>query len=99
MVANNKSRLGSYTKTIVHKGKTFKTSVGDKSYEALFSGINKNRTLGYQIGQIPAGYDTRPDLIADLFYGSSLNWWKFCEDNNIFDVFEDLNSGTYIYLP
>ena len=95
----NKTRLGSFSKVITHRGKKIKTSVGDSEYERVYSGQNNNRLRGYSPGQVPAGYAARPDLISNLFYESSLSWWRFCEDNLVFDVFEDLKTGRYIYLP
>ena len=84
---------------INHKGVDIPTSVGSRTYEGIYSGIFKKALQGHIQGSIPAGYEHRPDLISDLFYSSSLNWWKVCEVNNVFDIFEQLNSGDGIYIP
>lgn len=78
---------------IKHKGKDIPTSVGSAQYESL----NFDRQV--QAGKIPMGFHHRPDLIADLFFGGSKNWWQVCELNNVFDVFEDLDKGEVILLP
>ena len=85
--------------TINHKGKKIPTSVGSSSYESFCSGSNPRIAQGLFLGKIPAGYAHRPDLIGNLFYGSSLEMWQVCEANNIFDVFEQLKSKDYILLP
>ncbi len=84
---------------ITHKGRKITTSVGSPIYENSYAGNNPNALDGHTTGSIPPGYEHRPDLIADLFYNTSTSWWKVCEINNIFDVFENLNSGNRIYLP
>jgi hypothetical protein len=82
---------------ITHKGKNIPTSVGSFSYESLYSESKEEGT--YRNGNIPAGYSHRPDLIANLFTGTPSQWWVICEDNAIFDVFEQLNSGDVIRVP
>jgi len=85
--------------TLIHKGKKITTTVGSKGYEATFGGINPPALSNHTVGNIPYGYHQRPDLIADLFYNSPSAWWRVCEINNIFDVFEQLTSGDQIFLP
>ena len=85
--------------TIMHKGKKIKTTVGSRGYEATFAGTHPPALANHNTGNIPYGYQQRPDLIADLFYNSPTSWWRVCEVNNIFDVFEQLNSGDQIFLP
>jgi len=96
---DNKSRLRVGHIVIDHKNRKIPTTVGSRSYESLYSGNLPKSLVGTSLGQIPFGYEHRPDLIADLFYGSTLQWWKVCEVNNIFDVFEQLNTTDGIYLP
>jgi len=85
--------------TLTHKGKKLVTTVGSKGYETNFGGTNPPALSTHTVGNIPFGYHHRPDLIADLFYNSASAWWRVCEINNIFDVFEQLNSGDQIFLP
>ena len=72
---------------INHKGVLIPTSVGSTSFWP--------RTPG----NVPAAYKHRPELIADLFLGHPGSWWVICERNNIFDIFEELKSGSYIRIP
>ena len=83
--------------TIRHKGHPINTSVGSLQYESSFGGSRMG--VGLTVKRVPEGYNHRPDLIADLFYGTTSLWWIVCETNSIFDVFEQLNSGDPIYLP
>jgi hypothetical protein len=99
MPSQNDSRFNAGFLTIQHKGKAIPTSVGSKTYEALYGGTSPNSLLGLSLKQIPLGFANRPDLIANLFLKSPSLWWKVCEANNIFDVFEQLQSGDGIYLP
>jgi len=78
---------------INHKGKTITTTVGSPSYEN-FSVRLKEASL--EVGRVPAGYEHRPDLIANIFLGSPDKWWLICETNGIFDPFESLNINDII---
>jgi hypothetical protein len=84
---------------IKHKGKVLKTSVGSAKYEDFFAGEKALRNFRNINGNIPLGYEHRPDLISNLFLDSPLSWWIICERNAIFDVFEQLKSGEAIRLP
>lgn len=84
---------------VLHKGKTIPTTVGSKNYEGTFGGLQSNFNFPNTIANIPIGYDHRPDLIANLWMGTPDAWWLICERNNIFDIFEQLNSQDRIYLP
>ena len=79
---------------INHKGVEIPTSVGSLSYEAMASTAALRSS-----GTIPLGYAHRPDLIANLFLETPNLWWYICEQNSIFDIFEQLNSGDVISLP
>jgi len=83
---------------IEHKGVTIKTTVGAKAYEDRYGGAN-NLNFRYTNGNIPIGYEHRPDLIANLFLNSPVSWWIICERNAVFDVFEQLKAGSEIKLP
>lgn len=52
-----------------------------------------------QVVAIPAGYEHRPDLISDLFYGTVTKDWMIVMFNNIKDPFQQLNVGDKILLP
>ena len=84
---------------IQHRGHSIPTTVGSKQYENTFGGLQGNANFANTIGNIPIGYAHRPDLISNLWAGTPGLWWLICEQNNIFDVFEQLKSGDRIYLP
>jgi len=84
---------------IEHKGVKIKTSVGSEAYEDFFGGEQSLTNFEKTRGKIPAGYEHRPDLIANLFMESPVSWWIICERNSIFDVFEQLKPGDEINLP
>jgi len=75
---------------LLHKGKTTLTTVGSPTGGTQFS----NMSLGESY--IPAGYEHRPDLISNLFFGSPDNWWVILGMNGISDPFESLNIGDRI---
>ena len=83
---------------IRHKGHSIPTSVGSPGYEAMFSSSNNELFAGTN-GNIPNGYEHRPDLIANLFLKTPSAWWMICERNSIFDVFEQLKPGDAIRIP
>lgn len=84
---------------VQHKGKTLYTSVGSKSYERAYSGLRSNSGRYNKVGKIPLGYENRPDLISNLFFGTPASWWVLIEKNNIFDIFEEMNVGDRITIP
>jgi len=81
---------------VLHKGKSIFTSVGSESYEGTFGPQVASIPVN---GVVPPGYAHRPDLISNLFLGSPSTWWIICETNAIFDVFEQLKSGSPIRVP
>jgi hypothetical protein len=60
---------------------------------------NLDRSFEVEYGYVPAGFEHRPDLIANVFYGSPKNWWLLCVINNIVDPFEGFNVGERIAIP
>ena len=84
---------------IEHRGVKMRTSVGSSEYEKVFGDSSSQEDFRYVNGKIAAGYEHRPDLIANLFMESPSSWWVVCERNAIFDVFEQLKPGEEIKLP
>lgn len=97
---NRNEARSKYGEVVVkHRGKLIPTSVGSKRYESLFPPNQVLPVSNNTTGNIPAGYAHRPDLIANLFVNSPGSWWIVCEQNSIFDVFEQLNAGDFIRFP
>jgi len=67
----------------------------------VFNNLLKNLDdiYEYEIGFIPAGYQHRPDLISNLFYGTPKNWWLLMLVNNISDPFEGFYLNQKIVIP
>ena len=84
---------------INHKGHLIPTSVGSRPYENNYGGESETNSFPKQIGNIPRGFEHRPELISNLFLGTPNLWWVICERNVIFDVFEQLKAGTAIKIP
>tara|TARA_Y100000296_G_C5104346_1_gene221702 strand:+ start:506 stop:796 length:291 start_codon:yes stop_codon:yes gene_type:complete len=83
--------------TIRHKGRLTTTSVGNDRADYMVS--NLRDLYDYNVGYIIAGYEHRPDLISDLFYGTPEYWWLIMLFNNITDPFESFNVGERILIP
>ena len=96
-MASNRFSFGFIT--VTHKGRSIPTTVGSPTYEDIFGGLQSANNFPNMIGNIPAGYNNRPDLISNLFLNTPGSWWLICERNNIFDTFEQLKSGDRIYIP
>ena len=61
--------------------------------------LNIETAYEYDVGYIPAGYEHRPDLISNVFYGSPKNWWLLMFVNGITDPFEGFNANQRILIP
>lgn len=80
-----------------HRGRKIPVSIGTPSYDSVVSDMENFQEV--DVGYIPAGFEHRPDLISNLFYGSASYWWLILLINNIADPFEGLNVGDRILLP
>jgi len=47
---------------------------------------------------ITKGFEYRPDLVSQDYYGFPDNWWQILEVNKIYDIF-DFKAGRTIFLP
>jgi len=61
--------------------------------------FNMDEQSKYNVGYIPLGYEHRPDLISNLFYGTPKNWWLLMLVNNISDPFEGFKIHERILIP
>lgn len=81
---------------VTHKNKKLVTSLNSNNFELFLLNIN---SYSYKVGYIPVGYEHRPDLISNLFYGTPTLDWLICIFNNISDQFNQLNAGDRILIP
>jgi hypothetical protein len=80
---------------VSHKGKNIFIADGN----ALADYLKTLESVEVDTGFIPAGYEHRPDLISDLFYGTVTKDWLIMMFNNIKDPFQELNVGDKLLLP
>ena len=79
-----------------HKGKTLVSKVGSPQFDKYLLSIDY---YNQKLGKIPSEYAYRPDLLANLWYGSPYLWWMTMAVNGIFDPFESLTPGASILVP
>jgi hypothetical protein len=82
---------------ISHRDAIVRTIFNDKSFDRLIQ--NLDTTYVYEIGYVPEGYQHRPDLISNVFYGTPKYWWLLMLVNNITDPFEGFYVGQKIMIP
>jgi len=73
------------------------TIVNSPTFDSLIA--NLDDAYEYEIGYVPAGYEHRPDLISNIFYGSPKNWWFLMLVNGITDPFEGFRVSQRILIP
>lgn len=99
-MANNKTSLGPYDYDSViynHKGRVVNSIVNSQTFDDKITNIDK--TFYYDFTYLPNDFKKRPDLIANSYYGSPINWWLVLFVNNIADPFESLDANQRILLP
>ncbi len=82
---------------LIHRTKTTNTAVGAPEFDK--SEIELEQSYDFETAYVIAGYEHRPDLISDIFYGTPEYWWLILLYNNIDDPFEGLNMGDQIKVP
>ena len=90
------SRYAYGMQTYIHKGHVTTASVGSQDWDNYLVALSY---LPSQIGNVPPEFEHRPDLISNVWYGSTGLWWLVMVMNNLFDPFEELDRGDPILLP
>ena len=80
-----------------HRQIVTNTIVNTEGFDALLADLED--AYEYEVGYVPAGYEHRPDLISNVFYGTPRNWWLLMLVNNINDPFEGFNVNDKILIP
>ena len=83
--------------TVKHRGVLTTTIVNTPEYESFL--IDPLGSYEYEVGYVPAGYEHRPDLISNVFYGTPKNWWLLMLVNSINDPFEGFKQNDRILIP
>ena len=91
---------GPYTigyRAVKHRGATVTTIVNSPEVDNYIATMDVRKD--YKVGYIPNGYEHRPDLISNVFYGTPKNWWLLMLVNNITDPFEGFKLNERTLIP
>tara|TARA_Y100000034_G_C6864867_1_gene394063 strand:+ start:401 stop:700 length:300 start_codon:yes stop_codon:yes gene_type:complete len=91
------TRFSEGANLVRHKIGITKTTVGNTFQDNKIENLDYSKNS--KIGFVPAGFEHRPDMISNLFYGTPGLWWKLMEANNIVDPFEGFNVNDRIIIP
>ena len=80
-----------------HREVVTNTIVNSYRFDTILEDLDD--AYDYEVGYVPAGYEHRPDLISNVFYGSPKNWWLLMLVNGISDPFEGFNQNDAILIP
>tara|TARA_B100000497_G_scaffold124411_1_gene158868 strand:+ start:1055 stop:1363 length:309 start_codon:yes stop_codon:yes gene_type:complete len=83
--------------SVIHRDAEVTTIVNTKKFDSMLEDLDT--AYDYEVGFVPAGFEHRPDLIANVFYGSPANWWLLMLVNGISDPFEGFNVRDRILIP
>ena len=99
MAALGKNRGPYYVDAVEvrHLNNTITTIVNSPEFDHILH--NLPDIYNYEVGYVPAGYEHRPDLISNIFYGSPKNWWLLMLVNSISDPFEGFQQNERILIP
>ena len=92
---------GPYSLDVVkvkHRGATVTTIVNSPIFDSYIADIGTN-LANYDVGYIPAGYEHRPDLISNVYFGDVRSWWSLMLVNDITDPFEGFKLHERIIIP
>ena len=93
----NKGPYAIDVKRVKHRGVTTTTIVNTPKFDSMIG--NLDTAYKYEVGYVPAGYEHRPDLISNVFYGSPKNWWLLMLVNGINDPTEGFKPNDRILIP
>tara|TARA_R100000951_G_C2487871_1_gene133533 strand:+ start:148 stop:453 length:306 start_codon:yes stop_codon:yes gene_type:complete len=82
---------------VQHRGAKVTTTFNSKQFDNILN--NLETAYQYDVGYVPKGFEHRPDLISNIFYGTPLNWWLLMIVNNISDPFEGFKVNEKILIP
>ena len=83
--------------SVLHRNAQVTTILNTKEFDNILKNLETAYT--YEVGYIPAGFEHRPDLISNVFYGSPSNWWLLMLVNGVSDPFEGFNINDRILIP
>ena len=83
--------------TVTHRNAEVTTILNTKKFDNIIE--NLDTAYDYEVGYVPAGFEHRPDLISNVFYGSPDKWWLLMLVNNVSDPFEGFKVQDRILIP
>ena len=84
-------------RSVTHRGVITTTILNSPIFDNIIE--NMESAYEFEVGYVPAGYEHRPDLIANIFYGSPKNWWLLMLVNSITDPNEGFKLNERIVIP
>ena len=99
-MASEGNNRGPYTidvQEVEHRNLRTTTIVNTQKFDSILT--NLDTAYEYDVGYVPAGYEHRPDLISNVFYGSPKNWWLLMLVNGITDPNEGFKQNDKILIP
>ena len=82
---------------VPYRGTRVTTIVNSPLFDSILTNIESS--YNYEVGYVPNGFEHRPDLISNVFYGTPENWWLLMLVNNITDPFEGFKVNERILIP
>jgi hypothetical protein len=82
---------------VKHRNVVTTTILNTPKFDSMLHDLGTAYT--YDVGYVPAGYEHRPDLISNVFYGSPKNWWLLMLVNGISDPNEGFKQNDKILIP
>tara|TARA_R110000744_G_scaffold17412_2_gene47189 strand:+ start:313 stop:618 length:306 start_codon:yes stop_codon:yes gene_type:complete len=80
-----------------HRDVITTTILNTYKFDSILSDLDS--AYEYEVGYVPVGYEHRPDLISNIFYGSPKNWWLLMLVNSISDPNEGFKVNDKILIP
>lgn len=94
---DNRAHFSVDAKYLTRKGRKTITVLNSDVFDKFV--VKVKNEYQYEVGYIPEGFEHRPDLISNVFYGTPKYWWLLLLANDITDPFEGLNQGDQILIP
>ena len=96
-LGKNKGPYSLDVNRVQHRNVTTTTIVNTPKFDSILGDLGS--AYRYDVGYVPAGYEHRPDLISNIFYGSPKNWWLLMLVNGISDPAEGFRVSQKILIP
>jgi len=96
-LGNNRGPYALDAQFVKHRKAEVTTILNSPVFDSML--VNLSDQYEYEVGFVPAGYEHRPDLISNVYYGSPNNWWLLMLVNSITDPFEGFKVNERILIP